>query len=83
MIDLGRFEDIGYADVIQTGMSKEETERKLREIAKKLGIKIKIKHGEHPKGSVILDTRTGRCYTSELTPFTMGLLATSGVSVSD
>ncbi len=61
MIDLGTFEEIGYADVIHTGKSKEEVLRILRKNAKKLGITLKINHvPRHPVGSVVLDTRTKR-----------------------
>ena len=61
MIDLGRFEEIGYADVINSGKPQKEVCRLLREKAKELGVKIKIKHvRKHPKGSVVLDARTGR-----------------------
>lgn len=60
MIDLGHFEDVGYADVICTGKSREETTENAKRIAKKFGIKIKIKYVDrHPVGSVVLDTRTG------------------------
>ncbi len=59
-IDLGSFEEIGYADVIRTGKSREELCRFFRKKSKELGIKIKIKHvHEHPVGSVVLDVRTG------------------------
>ncbi len=60
-VDLGSFEDFGYADVVRTGKSREETCRILRKKAKELGIKIKIKHvRDHPEGSVVWDVRTGR-----------------------
>ncbi len=61
MIDLGTFEEFGYADVIHNGKSRKENCRLAREVAKKLGLKIKIRHvRRHPKGSVIWDVRTGR-----------------------
>ena len=60
MIDLGHFEDVGYADVICTGKSREETTEDAKRIAKKLGTKLKINYvSEFPAGSVVLDTRTG------------------------
>ena len=65
-VDLGRFEDFGYADVIQTGHTKEQLIRMLEENARKLGVEIKIKVvGKHPKINgrppVIWDAKTGRC----------------------
>ncbi len=60
-IDLGRFEDVGFADVIYTGKSREEMCRVLKANAKKFGIKLKINYvPKSPVGSVVLDTRTGR-----------------------
>ncbi len=61
MIDLGTFEEFGYADVIHTGKSKKEVLRILRKTARQLGITLKINHvPRHPVGSVVLDTRTER-----------------------
>ena len=65
MVAVGKksaIEEIGYADVIRTGKSREELCKLFRKKAKELGIKIKINHvRKHPpKGNVILDVRTGR-----------------------
>lgn len=61
-VDLGRCEDVGFADVIRTGRSREETTNDAKRIAKKLGIKLNINYvPEFTVGSVVLDTRTGRC----------------------
>lgn len=62
-LDLGRFEDFGYAEVIQTGLSREEIEKYLRAKAKEMRVKIKIKHVyEHAKNQVVYDVLTGRCF---------------------
>ena len=59
-IDLGRFEDFGYADVLQTGLSGDEVERRVRAKAKKLGVKVII--NRTPLKGVVLDVKTGRCF---------------------
>ena len=43
-IDLGTFEEVGYADQIRTGKSREETAKDVKRIAEILGINVNIKY---------------------------------------